>query len=64
MARYKAVILAYLPNKKILFLIIFILLIFAGWFYFSDYKNKQIQYTADKEKSAFGCRAGTNEPVG
>ena len=52
MARYKAVILAYLPNKKILFLIIFILLIFAGWFYFSDYKNKQIQYTADKEKSS------------
>ena len=43
--------MAYLPNKKILFLIIFILLIFAGWFYFSDYKNKQIQYTADKEKS-------------
>ena len=51
MARYKAVILAYLPNKKILFLIVFILLIFAGWFYFSDYKNKQIQYLAEQEKS-------------
>ena len=43
--------MAYLPNKKILFLIVFILLIFAGWFYFSDYKNKQIQYIAEQEKS-------------
>ena len=43
--------MAYLPNKKILFLFIFILLIFAGWFYFSDYKNKQIQYIAEQEKS-------------
>mgnify|MGYP001614183666 FL=1 len=43
--------MAYLPHKKILFLIVLILLIFAGWFYFSDYKNKQIQYIADKEKS-------------
>ena len=50
-ARYKAVILAYLPNKKILFLIVFILLIFAGWFYFSSYKNKQSQYLAEQEKS-------------
>ncbi len=44
--------MAYLPNKKIFFLVIFILLIFAGWFYFSDYKNKQIQYIAEKEKSS------------
>src|SRR3989338_5773509 len=51
MARCRAVILAYLPNKKILFLLVFILLIFAGWFYFSDYKNKQIQYIAEQEKS-------------
>jgi len=43
--------LAYLPNKKILFLFVFILLIFAGWFYFSDHKNKQIQYIAEQEKS-------------
>jgi len=43
--------LAYLPNKKILFLLVFILLIFAGWFYFSNYKNKQIQYIAEQEKS-------------
>ena len=43
--------MAYLPNKKILFLLVFILLIFAGWFYFSDYKNKQIQYIAEQEKS-------------
>lgn len=50
-ARYKAVILAYLPNKRILFLFVFILIIFAGWFYFSSYKNRQIQYTAEKEKS-------------
>ena len=42
--------MAYLPNKKILFLIVFILLIFAGWFYFSSYKNKQAQYIAGKEK--------------
>lgn len=51
MARCRAVILAYLPNKKILFLIVFILLIFSGWFYFSNYKNKQVQYIAEKEKS-------------
>ena len=50
-ARCRAVTLAYLPNKKILFLIVFILLIFAGWFYFSDYKNKQTQYIAEQEKS-------------
>ena len=43
--------MAYLPNKKILFLLVFILLIFAGWFYFSHYKNKQIQYIAEQEKS-------------
>ena len=43
--------MAYLPNKKIWFLLVFILLIFAGWFYFSDYKNKQIQYIAEQEKS-------------
>jgi len=43
--------LAYLPNKKILFLLFFILLIFVGWFYFSDYKNKQAEYVAYKEKS-------------
>src|SRR3989338_4846749 len=51
-ARRRAVPLAYLPNKKILFLLVFILLIFAGWFYFSNYKNKQIQYVVDKEKSS------------
>ena len=50
-ARYKAVILAYLPNKRILLLVIFVLLIFAGWFYFSNYKNKQAQYVDEKEKS-------------
>ena len=43
--------MAYLPNKKILFLLFFILLIFVGWFYFSDYKNKQAEYVAYKEKS-------------
>ena len=43
--------MAYLPNKKILFLLVFILLIFAGWFYFSDYKNRQIPYIAEQEKS-------------
>ena len=43
--------MAYLPNKKIWFLLVFILLIFAGWFYFSGYKNKQIQYIAEQEKS-------------
>jgi len=52
MARCRAVILAYLPNKKILFLLVFILLIFAGWFYFSNYKNRQAQYIAEKEKSS------------
>ena len=51
MARRRAVVLAYLPNKKILFFLIFILLIFAGWFYFSGYKNKQAQDIAEKEKS-------------
>jgi len=49
-ARRRAALLAYLPNKKILFLLVFILLIFAGWFYFSDYKNGQAEYIAEKEK--------------
>ena len=43
--------MAYLPNKKIWFLVVFTLVIFAGWFYFSDHKNKQIQYIAEQEKS-------------
>ena len=43
--------MAYLPNKKIWFLLAFILLVFAGWFYFSGYKNRQIQYIAEQEKS-------------
>ena len=62
-ARYKAVILAYLPNKKIFFLIVFILLIFAGWFYFSDYKNKQTQYTAEKEKSPLAVALDTTSQL-
>ncbi|KKT21354.1 MAG: Thrombospondin type 3 repeat superfamily protein [Parcubacteria group bacterium GW2011_GWB1_43_8] len=44
--------MAYLPNKKIWFLLVFILLIFAGWFYFSGYKNKQAEYVAEEEKSS------------
>lgn len=63
MARYKAVILAYLPNKKILFLIVFILLIFAGWFYFSDYKNKQTRYIAEKEKSPLAVALDTTSQL-
>jgi len=43
--------LAYLPNKKIFFLLIFILLIFAGWFYFSGSKNGQTKDVAEQEKS-------------
>ena len=49
-ARRRAAPLAYLPNKKILFLFIFILLIFAGWFYFSGSKNGQAKYVAEQEK--------------
>ena len=63
MARCRAVILAYLPNKKILFLIVFLLLIFAGWFYFSDYKNKQTQYIADKEKSPLAVALDTTSKL-
>jgi len=51
MAWRRAVILAYLPNKKIWFLLVFILLIFAGWFYFSGSKNGQAKYVAEQEKS-------------
>ena len=43
--------MAYLPNKKIFFLLIFILLIFAGWFYFSGSKNGQTKDVAEQEKS-------------
>jgi len=43
--------LAYLPNKKIFFLLVFILLIFAGWFYFSGSKNGQAKDVAEQEKS-------------
>ena len=43
--------MAYLPNKKIFFLLIFILLIFAGWFYFSGSKNGQTKDVAQQEKS-------------
>ena len=50
-ARRRAVPLAYLPNKKIFFLLIFILLIFAGWFYFSGSKNGQAKDVAEQEKS-------------
>lgn len=52
MARYQAVTLAHLPNKKIIFILIFVLIIFAGWFYVFADKNKQSEYIADKEKSA------------
>lgn len=62
-ARCRAVVLAYLPNKKILLLIVFVLLIFAGWFYFSGYKNKQIQYTADKEKSPLAVALDTTSQL-
>ena len=55
--------MAYLPNKKILFLIVFILLIFAGWFYFSDYKNKQMQYIAEKEKSPLAVALDTTSKL-
>ena len=51
MARRRAVLLAYLPNKKIFFLLVFILLIFAGWFYFSGSKNGQAKDVAEQEKS-------------
>ena len=63
MARCRAVILAYLPNKKILFLVVFILLIFAGWFYFSSYKNKQSQYLAEKEKSPLAVALDTTSKL-
>ena len=62
-ARCRAVTLAYLPNKKILFLIVFILLIFAGWFYFSDYKNKQVQYIAEQEKSPLAVALDTTSKL-
>ena len=52
MARYQAVNLAYLPNKKIIFIILFILIIFAGWFYVSAHKNKQEEYIASKDNNA------------
>jgi len=50
MARYPAVTLAYLPNKKIIFIIFFILIIFAGWFYVSAQKNKKTEYVANANK--------------
>ena len=52
MARYPAVTLAYLPNKKIILIILFILIIFAGWFYVSAEKNKQTEYVASREENA------------
>ena len=52
MARYQAVNLAYLPNKKIIFIILFILIIFAGWFYVSAHKSKQEEYIANKDNNA------------
>ena len=55
--------MAYLPNKKILFLIVFILLVFAGWFYFSDYKNKQTQYIAEQEKSPLAVALDTTSKL-
>lgn len=38
--------MAYLPNKKVIFLIIFILLGFAGWFYYSQQKKENFEYVA------------------
>lgn len=55
--RYQAVTLAYLPNKKIIFILIFILIIFAGWFYVFAEKNKQAEYTASKENNALSVIA-------
>lgn len=42
--------MAYLPNKKIFFLLIFILLIFAGWFVFGKSEKNGLKYIA-KENS-------------
>jgi len=53
-ARYEAVIykiLAYLPNKKIWALVVLVLMIFAGWFYYSKNKNEQMQYLAKQQES-------------
>lgn len=55
--------MAYLPNKKIWFLVVFILLIFAGWFYFSSYKNKQVQHIAEKEKSLLAVALDTTSQL-
>lgn len=49
MARYQAVTLAYLLNKKIIFILLFILIVFTGWFFVSAEKNKQKEYIANKE---------------
>ena len=46
-----------------MFLIVFILLIFAGWFYFSDYKNKQTQYIAEQEKSPLAVALDTTNKL-
>lgn len=43
--------MAHLPNKKIIFIFSFILLIFAGWFFFFAQKNKQSEYIASKENN-------------
>ncbi|MCK6462724.1 MAG: thrombospondin type 3 repeat-containing protein [Candidatus Pacebacteria bacterium] len=43
--------MAYLPGKKIIFLIIFILLIFAGWFYYAKYEKGDLEYLAKKEEA-------------
>lgn len=43
--------MAYLPNKKILIFIALILIIFAGWFYYSKQKNKQSEYLAGQQDS-------------
>lgn len=44
--------MAHLPNKKIIFTILFVLIIFAGWFYVYTQKNKKIEYTASREGNA------------
>jgi len=53
--------LAYLPNKKILGLIVLTLIIFGGWFYFSKQKNNQINYENEKAEPLVVARAQNSD---
>ena len=61
MARCRSRYFGILTEQKILFLIVFILLIFAVWFTFPIIKTSKGQYIARKEKRPLGCYCRPNK---